>query len=115
MDLLDSTQSIYHSQEESRKAIHWGANSESFCQTAEKKLSIPYFFNVTDIQAGNILRVWTLNGKKIEGRGSESAITFRQPDEAGSSQISVSVANGAKVLQSAQTNMLLRFNKTNTQ
>lgn len=78
-------------------------------------LSIPYFFNLSEIGAGALVRTWALNGKTIEGREKEEAVTFRQPEEAGSSQVSVTIDNPSKVLQSAQGTMTLRFNKTNTQ
>jgi hypothetical protein len=77
-------------------------------------LSVPFFFNLADLSSGNVTRTWTLNGKTIEGREKEAAITFRQPEEEGASQITVTVNNATKVLQSAQGSMLLKFNKTNT-
>lgn len=74
-------------------------------------IATPYFFS-TSAQAGEILaHTWRLNNKKIEEGSNKNIITFRRPEEAGISQVSLGIESHNKVLQSARSTILIKFEK----
>lgn len=80
----------------------------------EKELTLiatPYFFNAADKDAFALSHTWRLNNKKIEEGGNKNIITFRRPEEAGVSQVSLGVESQNKVLQSARSTITLKFEK----
>lgn len=72
--------------------------------------STPYFFSSEDVSGDKIQYNWNMNGKKINSKDGEKQKTFRNNEgKKGSSAISLDLRNNAKVLQSARTSVLLKF------
>ena len=73
-------------------------------------LAAPFYFAKDDITAGNLQYAWSINGQTIDNDLSKTDRVFRPVSGAsGTSNISLSVSNPNKILQTANNNFNLSF------
>jgi hypothetical protein len=75
-------------------------------------IGMPYFFGSSDLSDINLQYKWSLNGVSIDNDYTKASRVFRPKDGAsGVSNISLSVENGAKILQVGEANFNLNYQK----
>jgi hypothetical protein len=75
-------------------------------------ISMPYFFGTSDLNNINLQFKWSLNGVLIDNDYTRRSRVFRPKDGAvGVSNISLSIENESKVLQTAGANFNLKYEK----
>ncbi len=78
---------------------------------------VPFFFGALSDTAPELTYTWKINGSQIQDDGRETSQVFRQTSgTSGASNISLSVGDTAKILQTASNNFNLEFGtNANTQ
>lgn len=73
-------------------------------------IGVPFFFGTTDSHSSDLSYTWSINGGKISSDGRQTTQVFRQIENmSGTSQITLSIENTNKILQSARDQFNLTF------
>lgn len=68
----------------------------------------PYFFSVPSRNSANLSYTWKLNGSTLSSSQGKSNITLRKAGDSGSSNLAITVQNQAKLLQGANSAIIIR-------
>jgi len=78
-------------------------------------VGVPFFFGALSPFAPELTYKWEINGTQIADDGRQTSQVFRQTDgTSGASNISLSITDSAKILQSASNNFNLQFSDNTT-
>ena len=72
-------------------------------------VGIPLFFGVANSSSGSLSYSWSINGEMLDGAYQNTRVFRRTEGVSGASNISLSVENANKILQSASSNFSLEF------
>lgn len=77
-------------------------------------VAFPFYYNSNDLESGNLINKWSINGVEIENSDSRWSQIFRKKEGvSGTASISVSTENQNRILQYSKTSFNLSFNQTN--
>lgn len=93
---------------EFQKALEGGVSLSDSKEIAV--IGMPFFFGTLVSNAPGLSYKWSINGSPINDDGHQTVQVFRQKEgTSGSSNISLSIENSDKILQSANTGFNLKF------
>ncbi|MCK5060196.1 MAG: hypothetical protein KAR00_03600 [Candidatus Pacebacteria bacterium] len=70
---------------------------------------VPYFFSPEEKETNTLVHTWRMNGKVFDTGEDKNTVTLKQPDMSGFSNINIEVESKNKILQSARSGVVMRF------